>query len=450
MIDRIGQPQDIFVYSAMIFLAQKAASSGLSTPATPGALSRVGSSAQLPPALGDPPNSTIAQPAQDQHAPGSSQLLLSSGASPAPVGGGRSAASTNSPANDPSKAGLSYSVTNNFAASSTSGESLQTAQLLALLKEQLLIVTAIGERQHLIMALQEQQQQALAKLMRELAQETNSVHYKAQMEQVPVQSDVLYALQQHAQAAEERLRLEYAQILQMHAAHIAQLETKVDPVIKDILLHNGSAFALNFIGQRLEELNAQIVSSSLANGAVPASAGVSAPAAEASVSSEPLTEAHSKPAADVDSAAEKLEKLEVADKKPRRKDAGKGKKAAAKPFQPSGDTAATSDTPESSVHSDKLPKSDASAISPVSNPAPWSTPANTTNKHPKKSLLQIQQEEEAAMQKRREAEEKQRLTTGVSSIARSGASYADSVNNNSGAAPQSLAAIMEEQYKESA
>ncbi|KAJ2649067.1 kinesin-like protein [Coemansia sp. RSA 1250] len=382
MIDRIGQPH-IFVYSAMVFLAQNLASSGLSTPGT---LSRVGSSAQLPSA---PHSATIAQPTPDQYITGSGQPL-SSGASPAPAG-------------------------------INSSESLQTAQLLALLKEQLLIVTAIGERQHIIMALQEQQQQALAKLMRELAQETNSVHYKAQMEQVPVQSDVLYALQQHAQVAKEKLQLEYAQALQMHTAYIAQLETKVDPVIKDILLHNGSAFALNFIGQRLEELNAQIVSSSLAN---TSSVAVSESVADVP---EPAVET-TKPATDVESVAEKLEDLEI---KPSSQDTSKANNPPKSP-EPSGDV--VSDAPEPSAKPEKQPKQDDSASSPVSNPAPWSMPATAKNKQPKKSLLQIQQEEE----ERRKAEEKQRLATGAPLAARTGSSYADSVGNNGAAQPPSV------------
>ncbi|KAJ2449513.1 kinesin-like protein [Coemansia sp. RSA 2336] len=381
MIDRIGHPH-IFVYSAMVFLAQNVASSGLSTPGT---LSRVGSSVQLPSA---PPSATIAQPLQDQYVPGSGQSL-SSGASPAPASIG-----TNEP--------------------------LQTAQLLALLKEQLLIVTAIGERQHIIMALQEQQQQALTKLMRELAQETNSVHYKAQMEQVPVQPDMLYALQQHAQAAKEKLQLEYGQALQMHTAYIAQLETKVDPVIRDILLHNGSAFALTFIGQRLEELNAQIVSSTLAH-----TPSVAASQSVAEVP-EPAAET-TKPAAatDVESVAEKLEDMEI-------KASSQGAGKAPKSPKPSND--AVSNTPEPAVRSEKQPKPDDSASSPVSNPAPWSMPAAAKSKQPKKSLLQIQQEEE----ERRKAEEKQRLATGAPLAARTGSSYADSVGNN-GAAPPPVA-----------
>ncbi|KAJ2755149.1 kinesin-like protein, partial [Coemansia nantahalensis] len=132
------------------------------------------------------------------------------------------------------------------------------AQLSVLLKEQLLVVTAIGERQRAAVELQEQLQQSLAKLMRELAQENSSIHYRAQMDQTQVAPEQLFALQQHARATEERLRSEYAQLMQTHATHIAQLESKTDPVIRDILLHSGTANALSFIAQRLHELSAQV------------------------------------------------------------------------------------------------------------------------------------------------------------------------------------------------
>ncbi|KAJ1730040.1 kinesin-like protein [Coemansia biformis] len=131
-------------------------------------------------------------------------------------------------------------------------------QLSTLLKEQLLVVSAIGERQRAVVELQDQLQQGLSKLMRELAQESNSIHYMSQVDQTPIPPELLFALQQHARAMEERLRHEYAQLMQVHAAHIAQLESQTDPVIRDILLHNGTASALSFITQRLHELSVHI------------------------------------------------------------------------------------------------------------------------------------------------------------------------------------------------
>ncbi|KAJ1938890.1 kinesin-like protein [Kickxella alabastrina] len=144
------------------------------------------------------------------------------------------------------------------AGAGTNAAATQAAQLSLLLNEQFLLVSAINDRQHTIVTVQEQLQQSLAKLMQDLTQESNAIHFRAQIDHVPVQTDLLFALQQRFQSAEERLRYESAQFTQIQGAHIAQLEAKIDPVIRDIVLRSGPAFALNFISQQLQDLSKQI------------------------------------------------------------------------------------------------------------------------------------------------------------------------------------------------
>ncbi|KAJ2368124.1 kinesin-like protein [Coemansia sp. RSA 2610] len=482
LIARAGQSQDVFLYSAMVFLAQNLPqSSGLGTPTTPAALSRVGSSAHLMPMTSDmlASSSGLALPLQSQPAqhgasggPWATAATAAAASGLAAVGAANSEAGTVLPTTDAlgaALAGAAPPVETSRPTSAAGGSLSQAEQLSALLKEQLLVVTAISERQHMLVSLQDRLQQTLAKLVRELTQESNSLHYKAQMERSPVQPELLYALQQQAQAAEERLRLEHAQLAQVHTAHIAQLETKIDPVIKDIMLRNGPGFALNFIGQRLQELSAQILdepapssqplddasasqpatsepaSSSAALTAVDAEAAVSdavPPVASTDSAPAPPASKPSEPEAEVDAAANKLDRLAVSDEKSTRK--GNTKKASqksksAKKQAQANNVALNADKP--APQSDDTAKP-AAALQPT--PAPWSTPTSVKAKQPKKSLLQIQQEEEAATKKRRQAEEEQRQAAGISY--RTGTSYAD----RAGGANRSLAAIMEEQYKESA
>ncbi|KAJ2347686.1 kinesin-like protein, partial [Coemansia sp. RSA 2618] len=485
MIARAGQSQGVFLHAAVAFLAQSvAASSGFGTPATPAALSRVNSSAHLKHAVGDPPGPGAAlQPASlDQYAQTSAGVLRSATGSASPASSGPTAKSAlNAPSAEAGDAPLLANT-----------ELSQAAQLSALLNVQLAVVKAIAERQHSMMALQEQLQQSLAKLMHELTQESSSIHYKAQMEQSAVQPELIYALQQRAQAAEDGLRIEYAQISQMHAAHIAQLETQLDPVIKEIILRSGAGFALEFISQRLQELSTQVscapaasvpapeevpsqpadASAPTGSAAQPAAADdapqatttitttttttadentVEPKAPEAPEASKETVEApkepktpkkpaaKSKPEADVDAAANKLGRLALEDEKASHK--GGSSKKAQKSGSAKKQAQASADKP-----ADTSAKADAAEL-PKPSPAPWSTPVSTKAKQPKKSILQIQLEEEEAMKRRQKTEEEQRQAAGI--LNRAGTSYADRVGGGSGAAPRSLAAIMEEQYKQS-
>ncbi|KAJ2291218.1 kinesin-like protein [Coemansia sp. RSA 355] len=481
MIARAGQPQGVFLYVAASFLAQTMQSpSGLGTPATPAALSRVGSSAHLMQSGIDTLASSagLAQTPLDHYAHGSLDQFTQVGS-----GALRSGTGSASPANGMlGVRGVSSVEASETLPAVETGLS-QAAQLSALLKEQMQAVAAIGERQHMVLALQEQLKQSLAKLMRELTQESNAIHYKAQMEQTAVQPELLYALQQHAQAAEDRLRLEYAQLAQMHASHIAQLETSVDPVIKDIMLRSGAGFALEFIEQRLQELSmqvdgAQVAShpvsneaalqqadvSGVASNAVPSDANsnevvdtvvvAQVPEVEEPAVAQEVNEATSvlEPASDADVAAvtANVDQLAIKEEKTSRKSSGskKAQKSGSAKKQAQSDNAVK---PDSTVKSDSIDKSDdiikpeEVAVSPKASPAPWSTPVGAKAKQPKKSLLQIQLEEEAAMKRRHLAEEEQRQATGI--LNRAGTSYADRVG--SGSTTRSLAAIMEEQYKQS-
>ncbi|KAJ2714384.1 kinesin-like protein [Coemansia spiralis] len=454
VISRAGRAQDAFLYSALAIAAQEAA---------PAALPRTASAAQVPPAPGVAFGPNMGQPSPlagghalqstpDQRVP----------ASPVPGSGGPAA----------------------------SGGPAQAAQLSALLKEQLLVVTAIGERQHAAVELQEQLQQSLSKLMRELAQESNSLHYRAQMDQIQVAPEQLFALQQQARAAEERLRNEYAQLMQIHAAHIAQLEAKTDPIIRGILLHSGAASAVSFISQRLHELSAQLPVNEPPQQAEPvppvaqpqAPPAVAAAATQSALQPAPVAEPPAAPPVQpaVDEAAEALDKLVVAGETPapadsatdarpaassappeKQRHAGKpagkqhgkqhGKPAPAAKKQPEAptDTRADHDSqPQEQPEPLGAPEAKAAA---VVAPAAWSSAtAGTARKQPRKSLLQIQQEEEAeAARRRQQAANEQRALDAAGQ--RAGASYADRLGSSSASAsqPRSLAATMEEQYRES-
>ncbi|KAJ2752678.1 hypothetical protein IWQ56_006708, partial [Coemansia nantahalensis] len=185
-----------------------------------------------------------------------------------------------------------------------------------------------------------------------------------------------------------------------------------------------------------------------------------------------------------DEAAEALGKLAVSDEKPARSESGTdtGLSAPAAPSkkqkQPaaqkhSGKSAskqhgksapAAKKQPEAtpSAKADRDTKEDApctaaaggvpeARATPVASPAPWSSAATgSARKQPRKSLLQIQQEEEEEATRRRQQAAKEQRALDASSQ-RASTSYADRLGASSGAPqPSSLAAIMEEQYRESA
>ncbi|KAJ1852912.1 kinesin-like protein [Coemansia sp. RSA 638] len=478
MIARAGQSQGVFLYVAASFLAQSVQSpSGLGTPATPAALSRVGSSAHLMQSGVDTLASStgLAQAPLDHYMHGPLDQFTQVGS-----GALRSGTGSASPANGMLGARGVSSVEAGDAQPAAEAGLSQAAQLSALLKEQMQAVMAIGERQHMVLALQEQLKQSLAKLVRELTQESNAIHYKAQMEQAAVQPELLYALQQHAQAAEDRLRLEYAQLAQMHASHIAQLETNVDPVIKDIMLRSGAGFALEFIEQRLQELSMQVDGAQVAshpvsneeaiqqtdvsgvannseqsdansNEVVDSAIAAKVPeTSEESTETKEVSEVNSVSDADVAVVTAKVDQLAIKEEKTSRKSGGskKAQKSGSAKKQAQSDSAVKPDNAvksDNTVKSDNSDKPEEATVSPKASPAPWSTPVGAKAKQPKKSLLQIQLEEEAAMKRRHLAEEEQRQATGI--LNRAGTSYADRVG--SGATTRSLAAIMEEQYKQS-
>ncbi|KAJ2328391.1 kinesin-like protein, partial [Coemansia sp. RSA 2681] len=155
------------------------------------------------------------------------------------------------------------------------GVATSATQISTLLNDQLFLVSAIGEHQYIIGKLQEQLQQNLAKLMQDLSQEVNAVHYRAQMDHAPVQNEFLLALQMRAQVAEERLRHEHLQLIQSQAAEIGLLEANIDPVIKDMVVRNGTEFAIGFINRQLQDLSLMAAAESAAPQppAVVASAG---------------------------------------------------------------------------------------------------------------------------------------------------------------------------------
>ncbi|KAJ2159848.1 kinesin-like protein, partial [Coemansia sp. RSA 552] len=459
IVSRAGRTQDAFLHYALALVAQSA----VGTPATPNTLSRVGSAAHLPAPANDAFSSSIAAPPAAAQAATPTNANLDPAAPVASTDGGgysEGGAPWNSPPSGTEPSG-----------SAEASGSSQAAQLSALLREQLLLVTAVGERQHSIAKLQEQLQQALAGLVQELAQEGNVLR------QTGAQPDRLFALQQHAQAAEERLRHEHAQLIQMHVAHMAQLEAKTDPVIKDILLRNGAAYTLNFIGQQLQELGAQIANESAqsppqnrmptderpaedtpsptAAGGIPSQPALPpAPPTEpvqASPEPAPTFAAAAAAAVDVDATQAKLEELAVAEKKPAQKPPApkKQKQAAGKKGTPAASSAkpAAKKNAATDEAAGTKPNDTAKSPAPAASPAPWSAGSSAKNKQPKKSLLQIQQEEEEATRKRQQAEADKRAQSVSSSFP--GTSYADRLGSNgNGAAPQSLAAIMEEQYKQ--
>ncbi|KAJ2810197.1 hypothetical protein GGI24_007070, partial [Coemansia furcata] len=241
MVTRLGGPQNVFICAALAFLTQAHPSlSGISTPATPNAMSRTASAVQLRSPGGDIARSATGTPAARgsvyQLAPGSSS--------------GTAAAAASSTTTQTSAYGQPAATS--------------ATQISTLLSDQLLIVSAIGERQYLITQYQEQHQQRLAKLMQDLSQEVNAVHYRAQMDRAPVQNEYLVTLQLRAQAAEERLRHDHMQLIQNQAVEIGRLEASIDPVIKEMVVRNGTEFAINFINQQLQELSLMAATESAA------------------------------------------------------------------------------------------------------------------------------------------------------------------------------------------
>ncbi|KAJ2392317.1 AP-2 complex subunit sigma, partial [Coemansia sp. RSA 2559] len=376
-----------------------------------------------------------------------------------------------------------------------SGPASQAMQLTLLLGEQYMLVNTIGEQQLFAVRLQEQHQQNLAKLMQDLSQESNAIHYKAQIDRAPVQPEAIYALQQRAQTAEERLRYEYAQLANTNAQEIALLEAKIDPVIKDIMVRDGAAYALSFINQRLQDLRAQIASEGTQqdpstgrdnNGANTQhtdsyASEAEAPDANATAGTE------SAPMADIDDVQENLERISVSStKKGSARGAPSAKKAASKTkegklatkeqtkhkgssTQQQDESISAADAhsvPEVHAHSETVGMSEMSPGVPSSkkdsgsvlasdkeknkiktavvssnsiseSAAPWSTSTSTAPKKPKKTLLQIQKEEEEAMMKRQLADEKKRaqalLANPIMATAGMGSSYAGRLGNSSSA-----------------
>ncbi|KAI8321060.1 hypothetical protein GQ54DRAFT_298254 [Martensiomyces pterosporus] len=270
MVARIGNADKVFICTALASIAhQRQALSGISTPATPGAISRSGSTVHLMASSGDE-SAPAAAPAQDALTEPLQVLadLVDGGngqaATSKPAWSSHAASSVESPASDTrplvpgrDSPNSTAPATTGAAAAADSAQS-QAMQLAVLLNEQYVLVAAIRDRQQAALKLQEDLQQSIAKLMQDLAQESNGLHYKAQLANVPVQPELLFALQQQAHATEERLRHEYAQCVQNHATQIAQLETKLDPVIKDIVFRSGPAYALEFIRQQLQKLSLQM------------------------------------------------------------------------------------------------------------------------------------------------------------------------------------------------
>ncbi|PIA12895.1 hypothetical protein COEREDRAFT_83833 [Coemansia reversa NRRL 1564] len=488
IISRAGRSQDAFLYAALAFVTQGAATrADISTPTTSAPLSRVGSAAHLTSAIGAGPElgsgcpspvlKGVLQLSQDQSVltNGIASDAWKSGAAPTLSHTLRSAAG--SPAWDVLPAELDADAKINGAGGS------EAAQLSVLLQEQLRVVTAISECQHFIMELQEQQQQALTKLMQEVTQETSSLHYKAQMDRTPVQTDVLFALHQHAQATKEQLRHEYVQLSQMHIARVAQLEAKTDPVIREIMLQNGAVYALDFIGQRLHELSMQITSNEHHfQPQTPSSQNVDIPVSSAEPPNLDDT-ATLKTASDIPASSPALSSVRHdTDDLPARFDSlttinkGDIHDSSSSTENPSEKAKSTSQqspksvSPKASnqsavpdVASAHVLHKDSSLFSnsnkqdklPLNVPiaataAPWSSAGTGIKRNlPKKSLLQIQQEEEAAAAKKIQHMATEERLSFSATASQPGISYAERLGNStSGTGSQSLAAIMEEQYRE--
>ncbi|KAJ2896704.1 hypothetical protein GGI21_005017, partial [Coemansia aciculifera] len=273
MITRVGGSQSVFVYSALAFLSQgHPLLSGISTPATPNAMSRATSAVQLRMPGGDISRPVTATPT----ARGSGYQQIG----PGPAIGFPAATSVASSATAQPNA-----FSQPTAASLPAGQDAATSatHIATLLNDQLFIVSAIGEHQYVIGKLQEQHQQNLAKLMQELSQEINAVHYQAQLERAPVQNELLVTLQMRAQAAEERLRHEHMLLIQNQATEIGRLEANIDPIIKDMIVRSGTEFAISFINKQLQDLSLMAAAESAAPqaSAAVASAGDSLIANEA-------------------------------------------------------------------------------------------------------------------------------------------------------------------------
>lgn len=448
MAGRIGDPQDLFSKAALTFVAlnqqssaasASASASGLNTPLPPNAVSRVGSALLLDSIGIDHLRSASASgSASATPLPGSgiSQSILDSLATNTPVEAGNSTNGSNVAVTSTLQA--NQQQTDGSGSGIPKGTHSQTLQLSSLLNEQAGLVSAIGERQHHIARLQEQMQQSLAKLMEDVDQQANAMHMQAQAEGIPVQAEVLLALQRRMQTNEQVIRQEYTQYMQMQATQIAQLETNVDPVIKNIIFNNGAQFALDFIRQQLHELS--IKASEESNAILDSTAQESVGNLRQHQVKEKVTEE------DVKDTSASLEKMKVSSKTKQNANihsevkAYKAKEEGEKVIEPP-------------VNDEmKAPREPTTPPPVAATPAPWSKNATSTKpKQPKRSLLQIQQEEEeAAKKKRQQMQEQQRANAATGSGF--GLNYAEriggSTGGGSGPQPKSFASIMEEQAKE--
>ncbi|KAJ2659083.1 AP-2 complex subunit sigma [Coemansia sp. RSA 1200] len=526
MVSGLDNAQNPFLLSALAFVSNsRSPLSGISTPATPAALSRTASSLRMPPGDGEsaPSRSSIhaASMASAALAPESLLTPLQPEALPSSVA-----------AVDSFKA-PSMHVSQTLAANDLDGsdQASQAMQLTALLGEQYMLVNTIRDQQMFAMRLQEQHQQSLAKLMQDLTQESNAIHYRAQIDPASVQPEALFALQQHAQNAEARLQFEYSQLTKASTQEIARLEANIDPVIKDIMMRDGAAYAMSFINQRLQELNAQIANENASksghslqaqNGAGEHSMVDSSAISKKVSNASSVVDVESVSKADIANIQEGLEQLTVSNDKsedtveapaadktvpktqegkpvlkentkpraesgsrPQNRDAEEADTlsgsaistrddAVNKPTSPLGTEPASADAKGKSKNKGAKAsgQSNTTAASFAGPAAPWSTNVSgATGNKPKKTLLQIQQEEEAAMKKRQLAEDTKRaqalsantffVTNGVSTsyAGRLGSANTAGVASVSGSSGTpvagggstsfSLAAIMEEQSKES-
>ncbi|KAJ2517744.1 kinesin-like protein [Coemansia sp. RSA 1939] len=526
MVSGLDNAQNPFLISALAFVSNsRSPLSGISTPATPAALSRTASSLRMPPGDSEPaPSRATIHAASMASAALAPELLLTPLQPEAPTSAVAAVDGFKAP---------SMHVSQSLAANDLdgSGQASQAMQLTALLGEQYMLVNTIRDQQVFAMRLQEQHQQSLAKLMQDLTQESNAIHYRAQIDPASVQPEALFALQQHAQNAEARLQFEYSQLTKANTQEIARLEANIDPVIKDIMIRDGAAYALSFINQRLQELNAQIANENASksghslqaqNGAGEHSMADSSAISKKASNASSVVDVESVSKADVVNIQEGLEQLAVsnnksedtakapaADKTVPKTQEGKSElkentksrsgsssrpqnrnaeeadilsvsavstrnDAVNKPAPPLGTEPASADDNGKSKNKGAKAGGQANTMTAsfAGPAAPWSTNASgATGNKPKKTLLQIQQEEEAAMKKRQLAEDTKRAqalsannffaTSGVSTsyagrlgsantvgVASVGGSSGTPVASG-GSTSFSLAAIMEEQSKES-
>ncbi|KAJ1942214.1 kinesin-like protein, partial [Linderina pennispora] len=301
LVSRVGGNPKLFLYAALAVETQRhqASPSRISSPATPGAISRTGSTTRLYSSAADEQPMSIskalsggqgdAKPLATQHGLSSNPVFAAPVPVSAPAVGAPAVgapAPVGSPAADPRRAGGSSTLASPQAnAALADGAASQSVQLAMLLKEQQVLVSGIAECQQVALHLQEEMQQGINQLMQTLAQQSSQLHMSAQATNVPVQTDALIALQREAMATDARIRSEYTQYIQVQATQIMHLEAKLDPVIRDMVLRDGAVLALGFIKQQLEQLNTQIASEGQQQ--QQPSAPVSAPEPEAPAPTDP-------------------------------------------------------------------------------------------------------------------------------------------------------------------